>query len=63
MSKAKKKGKTIVFTMKNGSVADFETLTGLSNPKGNDIDYLELAAKEAMLVDQDIESYRIEEGE
>ena len=46
--------------MKNGSVTDFETLTGLPNPKSNDVEWLESVAAEAMLVDYNIESYRIE---
>lgn len=63
MTKVKKKAKTIVFIMKNGSKADFQTLTGLPNPKSNDVGWLESVAKSAMLVDDNIESYRIEEVE
>ena len=59
--KVKGKIKIIVFKMKSGLVVDFNTLTGLPNPTSGGIEFLETTAKSAMVVDDDIVDYRIEE--
>jgi hypothetical protein len=51
--------KVIVFTMTNGAKLDFTELTGLANPKDESL--LELSATTAMSVDDQIESYEIED--
>jgi hypothetical protein len=53
--------KVIIFTMKNGQMVDFATLTGWKNPVEGKKVTLEQTAQVAMQVDDQIESYEIVE--